>query len=142
MYRALLLLIAACLATAALAEPLSRSDMSVVDGDTIRARGKTYRLVGFDAPETVNAKCDAERVLGERASKRLKQIADLGALDLKEVPCSCLPGTTGTRFCNHGRSCGVLRAGGNNVGLILIREGLARPFYCGKYHCPKRRNWC
>jgi endonuclease YncB( thermonuclease family) len=142
MYRALLLLIAALLATAALAEPLSRSDMAIVDGDTIRARGKTYRLVGFDAPETVNAKCDAERELGERAAKRLKQIADLGALDLKEVPCSCLPGTHGTRFCNYGRSCGALTAGGNDVGFILIREGLARPFRCGKYRCPRRRGWC
>jgi endonuclease YncB( thermonuclease family) len=143
MSRPLILFVVALLSCAsALAEPLSRSDIAIVDGDTIHAHGKTYRLVGFDAPETSNAKCPAERELGERAAKRLKEIVDLGGLDLTEVPCSCLPGTRHTRFCNYGRQCGVLRVGGNDVGAILIREDLGRPFYCGKYRCPRRRGWC
>jgi len=24
----------------------------------------------------------------------------------------------------------------------LIREGLARPYACGSYSCPKRKPWC
>jgi endonuclease YncB( thermonuclease family) len=126
----------------AVAEPLKREDMAVVDAVTIRAHGKTYRLMGFDAAETATAKCPAERELGERAVKRLTEIAGFGGLDLTEVPCACLPGTIGTRLCNQGKLCGVLRAGGGNVGLRLITEGLARPYYCGKYRCPKRRSWC
>jgi endonuclease YncB( thermonuclease family) len=97
--------------------------MAIVDGDTIRAHGRTYRLVGFDAPETMNAKCTAERELGERAARRLKEIADLGGLDLTEVTCSCLPGIRGTRFCNHGRLCGALTARGEDVGLNSYAKG-------------------
>jgi micrococcal nuclease len=138
----ILLLMAALFCGSALAEPLSRQDMAIVDAVTIRAHGKTYRLMGFDAAETANAKCPAERDLGERAVKRLTEIAGFGGLDLTEVPCPCLPGTQNTRLCNQGKLCGVLRAGGGNVGLRLITEGLARPYYCGKYRCPKRRSWC
>jgi endonuclease YncB( thermonuclease family) len=57
----------------------------VVDGDTIRTKDFVYRLVGFDAPETYDAKCSQERALGERAAARLKMIVDRGNLDLTEV---------------------------------------------------------
>ena len=40
-------------------EPLSASAVYVVDGDTIRARGRTIRLVGIDAPEAgSHARCE------------------------------------------------------------------------------------
>ena len=138
----LLLVLVVSFFGSALSEPLARQDMSIVDATTIRAHGKTYRLMGFDAAETATAKCPAERDLGERATKRLTEIAGFGALDLTEVPCACLPGTQGTRLCNQGKLCGVLKAGGGNAGLRLISEGLARPYYCSKYRCPKRRSWC
>jgi endonuclease YncB( thermonuclease family) len=36
----------------------SPADIFVIDGDTISARGRVVRLVGFDAPETGNrARC-------------------------------------------------------------------------------------
>jgi endonuclease YncB( thermonuclease family) len=35
---------------------IGRGQIQIVDGDTIRANGYTYRLVGFDTPETVDAK--------------------------------------------------------------------------------------
>jgi hypothetical protein len=34
------------------------------DGDTIRVAGKTFCLVGFDAPETYQARCASEREHG------------------------------------------------------------------------------
>ena len=34
----------------------SPADIFVIDGDTISARGRVVRLVGFDAPETGNAR--------------------------------------------------------------------------------------
>jgi micrococcal nuclease len=123
---------------------IGRGQIQIVDGDTIRANGYTYRLVGFDTPETVDAKCPQERVLGNRAAARLGALVAQHSLRLSlvEVSCSCAPGTHGTRFCNYGRRCGVLKANGEDVGQILIREGLARPFLCGNFYCPKRQPWC
>ena len=123
-------------------EPMTPDAILVDDGDTIRVAGKTYRLVGFDAPEIDRAKCAGERELGDHAKGRLQEIIGMGALDLAEVECSCSPGTHGTRFCNFGRLCGALKARGEDVGTTLIREGLARPFHCGKNRCPKRLGWC
>jgi len=97
-----------------------------LDGDTIHAHGHTYRLVDFDAPETDRARCEAERVLGQRASHRLRQLVNAGGLDLHEIRCSCPEGTHGTQACNYGRRCGTLKAHGRDVGMILIGEGLAR----------------
>src|SRR5262245_31080287 len=136
---AFLLLVAASTAGA---EAIGSRDIPVADGDTIFANRKTYRLVGFDAPETDRAKCDAERILGQKAAERLRALISQGGLDLTEVRCSCVPGTHGTRLCNYGRSCGILKAKGVDVGQTLIREGLARPYVCGTYRCPRRQGRC
>ncbi len=41
--------------TASSAEAISPNEITVIDGDTIRARGRTVRLVGFDAPDADGA---------------------------------------------------------------------------------------
>src|SRR6185369_3674714 len=88
------------------------ASITVVDGDTVRANGQTYRLVGFDTPESGSlARCERER----------KLVAN-GQPGLERVPCSCPPGTEGTQQCNHGRLCARLRAEGRDVGTILINE--------------------
>ena len=118
---------------------------TVTDGDTVRVRGeaKGTRLVGFNAPETRNARCARELELGNRATNRLLELAATSKMDLEKVPCACKPGTEGTDACNYGRSCGVLRADGRDVGQILISEGLAVPFVCGATRCPRTpRPWC
>ncbi len=99
----------------AIAAPIEPGQVEVVDGDTIRIAGETFRLVGFDTPETYPAKCKSERELGNRATFRLRQIVAGGGLDLERVRCACRPGTEGTPRCNHGRSCGVLKARGQEV---------------------------
>jgi endonuclease YncB( thermonuclease family) len=116
--------------------------MQVVDGDTIRTGASVYRLVGFDTPEAYQAKCPQERALGERAAARLRMIVSRSALELTEVRCSCPPGTQGTQSCNYGRRCGLLKADGEDVAQIPIREGLAHPYVCGSLGCPKRKAWC
>ena len=133
---------AALLATAAVAEPINAGDIHVSDGDTIYARGNTYRLVGFDTPETFKAKCAAERALGVTARARLQALVNGGGLDLTEVPCACAQKDRGTKWCNYGRACGTLKARGIDVGKVLIGEGLARPYVCGATRCPKRQGWC
>jgi endonuclease YncB( thermonuclease family) len=124
------------------AAPIEPSQVKVIDGDTIRVAGETFRLVGFDTPETYRARCPAERELGNRAAFRLRQLVTGGGVDLERVRCACRPDTVGTQRCNHGRSCGLLNVRGRDVGSVLISEGLARPFICGQTSCPPQRSWC
>ena len=120
------------------------SPRNVVDGDTVRLRGQTFRLVGFNTPETGdNARCSRENDLGHRATARLQSlIRTASEVELMPVQCSCRPGTHGTSECNYGRACGILHVDGRDVGSVLIAEGLARPFTCGAMGCPQRRPWC
>lgn len=117
---------------------------TVTDGDTIRlSDGTPVRLVGFNTPEVFSPKCRQERDLGNRASARLEELVATSKLELSKIPCSCPPGTEGTDACNHGRSCGILKADGRDVGQILISEGLAVEFTCGATGCPPTpRPWC
>jgi endonuclease YncB( thermonuclease family) len=127
------------------AEPISPDQIRVIDGDTIRVFNMqpNVRLVGFNAPETRRAKCDIERELGDKATRRVRDLVRNESLDFEYVDCSCPAGTEETPICNYGRSCGILRAGGKDVGEILIDEGLAVSFKCGATRCPKTpKPWC
>jgi endonuclease YncB( thermonuclease family) len=100
----------------------------VVDGDTIKAPyGVTYRLMGYDTPETRFAKCDAERELGYAAKERLEELLKTSEVKVLESG----------KEDRYGRSLAHLTANGRDVGAILISEGLARP-----YHGKKRQSWC
>ena len=119
------------------------SGITVVDGDTIRVNGRLTRLVGFNAPETWQPACAAERTLGEKAKARLRELVAGGSLGFSNVRCSCKPGTEGTEACNYGRACGTLKANGRDVGDILRSEGLAVQYTCGATWCPpKPVPWC
>ncbi|MGO8036159.1 thermonuclease family protein [Rhizobium leguminosarum] len=118
---------------------------SVTDGDTVHVAGERAgtRLVGFNTPEKFSPQCEYERKLGERASSRLRELVKSPNLQLTKVPCACPAGSEGTDACNHGRSCGVLKVDGRDVGQILIGEGLAVPFICEGNRCPRTpRPWC
>ena len=139
--RAALIALAALVASVAHAAPIEPGAIRVIDGDTIAVGGKTYRLVGFDTPETgPRARCPAERALGAEATQRLRRIVASGGLDLRKVSCRCSPGTEGTQACNYGRLCGTLTAGGRDVGEILIAAGLARLYPFGVHVGPAP--WC
>src|SRR6266436_7125949 len=129
----------------AVAAPIDSADIHVIDGDTIRVHHQKpdVRLVGFNAPETRRAACDAEGELGAKATRRLRELVRTSDLDFDFVPCACQPGTEGTQACNYGRRCGTLKAGARDVGAILIEEGLAVSFACGTTRCPRTpRPWC
>ncbi|TBF83150.1 thermonuclease family protein [Rhizobium leguminosarum] len=118
---------------------------TITDGDTVHVVGERAgtRLVGYNTPEKFSPQCEYERKLGERASSRLRELVRSPNLQLTKVPCACPAGSEGTDACNHGRSCGVLRVDGRDVGQILIGEGLAVPFICEGNRCPRTpRPWC
>lgn len=120
-------------------------EFTVTDGDTVHVVGEAAgtRLVGFNTPEKFSPECEYERQQGERASARLRELVAHGAARLTKVACACAPGTQGTKKCNHGRYCGTLTVDGKDVGSILISEGLAVPFVCGRTSCPPTpRPWC
>jgi hypothetical protein len=66
------------------------SDLIILDGDTIKSNGITYRLIGFDTPERGDrALCNKERELAETASARLSTLVSAGEVRLRQVACAC-----------------------------------------------------
>lgn len=107
---------------------LGSAEVFAVDGDTIDHGDDRYRLVGFDTPETYRPQCDAERALGLKAKARLTELIEkAGQIKLIIEP----------DLDVHDRFLAVGRVAGQNVGTILISEGLARPYDGGK-----RQSWC
>lgn len=89
----------------------------VVDGDTIWLNGENLRLESYDTPEPYNDICGGrgEVALAHRASARLLELLNSNPFTVE----------TG-RKDRHGRVLATIRIGGQDVGDILIGEGLAR----------------
>lgn len=102
----------------------------VYDGDTVAlrcgAQEVTARVQGLDTPETRDARCDAERALGRRATERLRQLVALG--DVSYVR---------DGHDKYGRWLIRLSVGGVDVAGTLIGEALAVPYRGGT-----RIDWC
>ncbi len=146
MTRAVFLFLALMFLTdAATAAPIEQSNILVIEGDLIRIHRKRpdVQLVGFNAPEVLRAHCRDEKAYGAKSAWRLREIVRGGNLDFVSVACPCAPKTEGTKACNYGRRCGILKANGRDVGSILIDEKLAVPFVCSATGCPRPpRPWC
>lgn len=101
--------------------------ITVVDGDTVKMDGKTYRLLGFDTPETYWSRCAREREMGKAATLRMEELVAAGAIL-----------ETTNRSCKWRRKCGRLYLHGEDAADIMIREGHAVP-YNGR---GPRKDWC
>lgn len=109
-------------------QTVNSSELYVVDGDTVKLDGLSYRLIGFDTPETYRSQCDAERALGNRAARRLREL-------INSVPTVKL--VIEPRLEKYGRGLARLYVDGTDVGKTLIGESLARDYNGGK-----RQSWC
>ena len=53
---------------------INRENLAVIDGDSVLIDGREWRLLGFDAPEFVEAKCEGEHRAGIFARRRLVEL--------------------------------------------------------------------
>lgn len=99
----------------------------VVDGDTFWFRGDKYRIADIDTPETHGPRCEAEGVLGGRATQRLQVLLNAGPFSLE----------SGARDSDrYGRALRVVTRKGQSIGEQLVAEGLARSWD------GSRHPWC
>lgn len=92
------------------------SAQTATDGDTLRMDGKTYRLWGIDAPERQQV-CPDGWPAGRHATTRLQEL-----VAGKYVVCE----RAGSD--QYGRIIALCSVRGEDLGAILVREGLAWAF--------------
>lgn len=116
---ALICLIACSLATILPTVPAQAEEAEVIDGNTLKVDGVTYRLHGIDTPEP-GQKCKGKLrdwPCGKRASDRLVELTDG-----KKVVCD----NRGTD--EYDRVLAVCHADGIELNDTMVREGLAWAF--------------
>jgi endonuclease YncB( thermonuclease family) len=88
---------------------------TVVDGDTIRLDGTTYRLYGIDAPE-MDQTC-GDWPAGVIATRALEML-------IKGKTVVCEP----RRIDHHGRTVAKCLADGEDLGRAMVKLGMAWAF--------------
>lgn len=126
---------AAADAAEVLSGPIAAKVIRAVDGDTLEIEVSIWlglnqktsvRLRGLDTPE-IKGKCQIEKDLALAAKTRLAKLA--GA-------------KVWLRNVTHDKYAGrvlaeVVNLAGDDIGLLMIADGLARPYDGGK-----RKSWC
>lgn len=91
----------------------------VVDGDTFWLNRQKIRIADIDTPELSPPRCEAERIRGEAAKRRLAELLNAGAFSL----------VAGDREEDrYVRKLRTVTRAGASIGNMLIAEGLARPW--------------
>ena len=99
----------------------------VVDGDTFWIDGERIRIADIDTPETHPARCAEEAALGGRATERLRELLNAGAVELATVD---------RDEDRYGRKLRIVSRDGVSLGGTLVNEGLARRW------AGERQPWC
>jgi micrococcal nuclease len=94
------------------------SNDCVVDGDTFRYRGTTFRIADIDTPEVFSYRCAHEKALGEEATRRLRALLNAGPFVLE--------GYESRDEDQYGRKLRLVTRNGESLGMMLVDEGLAR----------------
>ena len=89
---------------------------TITDGDTLKLNGATYRLWGIDAPETKQF-CHDGWAAGRLATTHLQSL-----ISGRNVICE----RKGTD--RYGRTVAICRAGGEDLGAMMVRDGYAWAF--------------
>ncbi|WP_295145097.1 thermonuclease family protein [uncultured Reyranella sp.] len=105
---------------------------TVTDGDTLKVNGVTYRLWGIDAPEA-KQDCPDGWAAGRLATTHLQSL-----ISGRNVICERKDTD------RYGRTVAVCRAGGEDLGAMMVRDGYAWAFlrysadYAGQEALAKR----
>ena len=99
----------------------------VVDGDTFWMSGEKVRIADIDTPETHSPRCEAERTLGARATRRLRALLNAGPFSTRRID---------RERDRYGRLLRIVTRNGRSIGSMLVVEGLARPW------TGSRQPWC
>ena len=89
---------------------------TITDGDTLKLNGIIYRLWGIDAPET-KQDCPDGWPAGRLATTRLQAL-----MQGKTILCE------DKGRDRYGRMLAICRADGEDLGAIMVREGMAWAF--------------
>jgi endonuclease YncB( thermonuclease family) len=89
---------------------------TVVDGDTLKLNGTTYRLWGIDAPESQQLCADGWPA-GRASLSFLRDLA-------RDQTVTCEAKTTD----RYGRTVAICRAGGVDLGAAMVAAGMALAF--------------
>jgi endonuclease YncB( thermonuclease family) len=106
--------LAAFLTLAAL--PAFADSVRVVDGDTLRVDGVTYRLWGIDAPEAGHLCADGWPA-GQTATEHLRAL-----IRNRQVSCEA------RTLDRYGRTVAICRADGRDQGADMVADGHAWAF--------------
>jgi endonuclease YncB( thermonuclease family) len=106
--------LAASLALAAF--PAFAESVRVVDGDTLKIDGVTYRLWGIDAPESGQLCADGWPA-GRAATEHLRAL-----IRNRQVSCEA------RTLDRYGRTVAICRADGRDLGADMVSDGLAWAF--------------
>ncbi|CAH1661857.1 Nuclease-like protein [Hyphomicrobiales bacterium] len=101
----------------------------VLDGDTIAVGRERIRIIGLDAPETFDARCPAEKALGDRATAAMRLLVAQGV-------------TIAGGKDRYRRTLARVYFQGRDVADIMVERGLAMPYDCPRGRCPRRIDWC
>lgn len=103
------------LVASVLAMPAAAQHATVVDGDTLKLNGTTWRLHGIDAPET--KQWCGDYAAGVFATAMLDKL-----VSGKEVTCEA------KATDRYGRTVGICRVDGQDLGKAMVRLGLSWAF--------------
>ncbi len=99
----------------------------VVDGDTFWYAGEKIRVADINTAEVSEPACAREAALGRAATARLQALLNAGAFTLEPVD---------RDRDRYGRQIRTVTRGGESLGAVLVREGLAEEWR------GRRGSWC
>ncbi|MBS7703254.1 thermonuclease family protein [Chelatococcus asaccharovorans] len=125
------MILAAFLALLLATPAAAQERIHALDGDTIAVGRERIRIIGLDAPETFDARCPAEKRLGDRATAAMRQMVAQG-VSIERA---------GAKD-RYRRTLARVHFRGRDVADIMIERGLAMPYDCLAGYCPRRIDWC